>query len=405
MKSKLRTLVILYFVQGIPYGIQSGLLPIYLRSVGVSLTRISLAKLLYFPWILKMLWAPLVDWYGTKQKWLLGSMYGLAFSFLIISGLSPEIHFLILVFMLMMINFFASVQDIIVDGLAVKILSVDEIGYGNTIQVVSYKMGSALAGGGLLTVIDLLGWRILFIMLTGIYVGAIIYALCAPELQASLGMKPKLSTLNPWVILEDLLRVPGTVWTMIYVIIYKLGEQCAVNMFPLFLLDNGISAAQLGFWNGMLGMAFSIFGSCLCGALMAKYNPFSLTKALFILRLGSLIFQTFLLFWFQRDSQLMEGAVMLSIILQSFLGGLITTLTFSIMMLCSQKAEEKIQATHYSFLATLEVLGKLTFGIMGGVIVDGIGFRYSFCVFLALSLLSILHVLNPPKLAPDKLSK
>ena len=48
---------------------------------------------------------------------------------------------------LLLLNFLSAAQDIAVDSLAVRILSDDqEIGIGNTIQVVAYKAGSVFAG-------------------------------------------------------------------------------------------------------------------------------------------------------------------------------------------------------------------------------------------------------------------
>ncbi|TWW61339.1 Major facilitator superfamily domain-containing protein 3 [Takifugu flavidus] len=49
-------------------------------------------------------------------------------------------------------------------------------------------------------------------------------------------------------------------------------------------------------------------------------------------------------------------------------------------------------ATHYSFLATLEVLGKLTFSAVAGGVVDWFGFQVAFLLFLTLSAGTALHV-------------
>ncbi|XP_078423279.1 major facilitator superfamily domain-containing protein 3 [Cetorhinus maximus] len=399
---KLKLFGLLYFVQGIPYGLQSNLLPIYLRTIGLSFSKISLIKLLYFPWLLKILWAPFVDQYGTKQKWLLSSMFGLFLCCLIMARLHPTTDFPTMAFILLLLNFFTSIQDIAVDGMAVRLLSNEEVGYGNTIQVVGYKTGSLVAGAGFLTVMDYISWNMLFITIAIIYVVAIICSCFTPEPPRTAESEARLPVLNPRAILKEVLRVPGTIWTLIYVIIYKLGEQGAVNMFPLFLLEHNFSAAELGFWNGIVAMGFSIFGSCLGGIVMPKYNAFSLIMVLFLMRFGNLSFQTLLLLLFQSESLVMKGAAVLSIILQHFLSGLITTLTFGIMMLCTQKAEERIQATHYTFLASFEVLGKLTFSAIAGLLVDRIGFPFSFCIFVLLSCLAILHVLKPPDLLPEQ---
>ncbi|XP_048835659.1 major facilitator superfamily domain-containing protein 3 [Brienomyrus brachyistius] len=397
MNFKLLFLWLLYFVQGLPHGLQSSLLPIYLRSSGLSLTRISLTKALYFPWILKVLWAPLVDQVGTKKRWLMGSMLGLALVCLASSALSPDSHFPMVIMVLLAMNFLASVQDIAVDGVAVQLLQrQEEVGYGNMVQVVGYKMGSVLAGGGLLAVMDVVGWSAIFLVLSCMYCAVVLYIVRTPflnkyQMNPSDEKRCPAGGLNPWNVWKELMTVPGTLWTVIYVLIYKLGEQGAVTMFPLFLLDHHMSARELGIWNGMVAMGFSVCGSSAAGILIARHSIGYLMRSAFMLRMYSMAFQTILLLLYSQAS-LMKGAAILSLCIQHFLGGLITTLTFTTMMNCTQKAEESIQATHYSFLATLEVLGKLTFSALAGCVVDWLGFPVSFLIFLLLSAAATLHV-------------
>lgn len=58
------------------------------------------------------------------------------------------------------------------------------------------------------------------------------------------------------------------------------------------------------------------------------------------------------------------------------------------------------QATHYSFLATLELLGKLIPGTLAGVLADGLGPHLCFAAFLVLSALPVLDL----RLAPSNLT-
>uniref|UniRef100_A0A670I6H3 Major facilitator superfamily domain-containing protein 3 n=1 Tax=Podarcis muralis TaxID=64176 RepID=A0A670I6H3_PODMU len=379
MNAKYAVLAMLYFVQGIPYGLQSGLLPIYFRTLGLSFTKISLSKVVYLPWILKMLWAPLVDHYLTKRTWLLLTLYGFVLACLACSLMAPETNFFLVAIVLLLMNFCASIQDVAVDAIAIQLLTQHEIGYGNTIQVVAYKLGSVLAGGGLLTFLHHLGWQTLFVGLALLYVVAIGVTWNA-NLKLKVRFDPQYSwvrfrTLNPCLMLQELLKVPDTLWTVGLVLLYKLGEQGAVSMFPLFLLDHSFSPQELGFWNGIVAMIFSIVGSSL-GAfkwgfmLWILHVVFHLTLPNFSLPAGTVF---------------LPLAAVLSIFLQHFIAGLVTTLTFSIMMQCAQKAQENIQATHYSLLATLEVLGKLVFSSLAGIVVDWLGFVGAFSVFLALS--------------------
>ena len=63
-------IAVLYFAEGLPFGIAYDLWPVYFRRHGVSLREIGLMSLLFMPWTLKMLWAPLVDRYGARQHWI-----------------------------------------------------------------------------------------------------------------------------------------------------------------------------------------------------------------------------------------------------------------------------------------------------------------------------------------------
>lgn len=232
MNDKLVFLGLLYFVQGIPYGLQSSLLPVYLRGAGHSLTKIGFTKILYFPWVLKVLWAPLVDRIGTKRRWLVGTVSGLALTCLTSAALAPEAHIWGVAGTLLAMNSLASVQDIAVDGAAVGLLKGrGELGLGNTAQVVGYKAGSVFAGGGLLAVIDVAGWGWMFVLLTFVYAGVALFVWGAPVLddqavrgQQVDGSKKGTDAMKPWKVWRKLLAVPGTPWTVLYVLTYKLGK-------------------------------------------------------------------------------------------------------------------------------------------------------------------------------------
>lgn len=65
--------------------------------------------------------------------------------------------------------------------------------------------------------------------------------------------------------------------------------------------------------------------------------------------------------------------------------GAISTAAFTLMMHCSQQANQKCQASHYSLLATAEVLGKLLFSVFVGAITDMVGYAWAFGLFITLS--------------------
>ncbi|KAM8919577.1 major facilitator superfamily domain-containing protein 3 [Pelodytes ibericus] len=390
---------ILYLVQGFPYGLQSGLLPVLLRTQGLSLSQIGLTRILYLPWLLKVFWSPLVDGRWDRRTWLVFSTGGLCICCLLCSILPAGSAFSTLAWLLLLMHVFSSLQDVALDAVSVSVLNREQVGYGNSLQVVAYKFGSVLAGGGSLTLLDLLGWRVIFLLLAAGYLLAVMSTMVAGVFRAKEPGEGEVHKDSPRLgkLVMKVLRVPGTVWTCVYVLTYKLGEQGSLSMVPLLLLDQGVSPAELGFWNGMLSVGFSIVGSVLGGSLMTKdRSARRLLRTLLFMRSVCLVIQTFLLIAVESKTSFLKVFVLLSLVLQHFLAGIITTVTFSLMMHCTRRAEKHIQASHYSLLSSLEVLGKVCFSAISGVVVDSLGVSGSFLLFIFLSCFPVLHLRSMP---------
>ena len=118
---------LLYFLQGIPYGFQTKFLPIFLRSYSLSLTLISVTRVLSLPWLLKPLWAPLVDKFGAKTSWVKYNLFGMALCYLLASWM-PLNKVSLTVLIVAGLNIMAATQDIAVDSLFVNHLASEEIG-------------------------------------------------------------------------------------------------------------------------------------------------------------------------------------------------------------------------------------------------------------------------------------
>ncbi|XP_035676300.1 major facilitator superfamily domain-containing protein 3-like [Branchiostoma floridae] len=452
--SNIPILTTLYFVQGLPYGIQARFLPIYLRAKNVSLTNLGFIKLLLLPWLLKIVWAPLLDRYSSKQTWLLISMAGLMLASLAGAAIDEE-HFLSLCVVVFFMNFFASTQDIAVDGIAVAILSADELGKGNTAQVVGYKLGSIVGGGGLVWLSDYVAWHHLFLFLSVTYLSTIVLVCQLSQLQNTYlrnyqsksnrdckdietktgnkcesnmngyiptshtkdlkemcnketegadyhrpvdstdGEKKRTGREDDWWMLQ-VLRSPGTGWMIVYCLLYKLGEQGANGMFPLYLVDQGIPKGAVGMWTGVVGQGLSIVGSLLGGWLLTGHSnrtPLDLLHLTFTLRLLPIILQMVVI-WEGNTGELLYsyGFAVASMCLLQLVGGVITTATFTTMMHCSRQAPSSILGSHYTSLATFEVMGKLLFMTVAGSLTDFFGYfnMYVFFAFLSVGVMPLL---------------
>lgn len=143
-------LLFLYILQGIPLGL-SGSIPMILSSRHVSYHDQAFFSLVFWPFSLKLFWAPIIDSiyskrFGRRKSWLIPTQYLIGIFMLILSyssesvldkspGGSMNIVFITAVFFVL--NFLASVQDIAV----VKNIYMNIISFCLTFLFFSRRMG------------------------------------------------------------------------------------------------------------------------------------------------------------------------------------------------------------------------------------------------------------------------
>ncbi|XP_075956159.1 acetyl-coenzyme A transporter 1 isoform X2 [Anarhichas minor] len=152
-------LLFLYVLQGIPLGL-AGSIPLILQSKSISYKDQAFFSFVFWPFSLKLFWAPLVDAlyfsrFGRRKSWLVPTQYLLGLFMLYLSGTvnslmqsegGPKVVTLTAVFF--MLAFLAATQDIAVDGWALTMLSRENVGYASTCnsvgQTAGYFLGNVL---------------------------------------------------------------------------------------------------------------------------------------------------------------------------------------------------------------------------------------------------------------------
>ena len=69
----------LYFAEGLPYVLINTASVIMYKNMGVSNSEITFwTSWLYLPWVIKMLWGPMVDTFGTRRGWIFWTQLSMA---------------------------------------------------------------------------------------------------------------------------------------------------------------------------------------------------------------------------------------------------------------------------------------------------------------------------------------
>ncbi len=374
---------------------QATALPVLLRQQGTSLAAIGLAGALALPWMLKIVFAPFVDarWsarIGRRRSWILPLQLGLAIACTAAAFVDPSRSLVPLLALLFVMNLFAATMDVAVDGLAIDLLRADELGPGNAAQVVGFKLGMITTGGLLLAAVGTIGWRGLFASAAGIVALVFVVTLRWREPEASEQAAP--TRIGEVVrALVKTARRPGAGWLFAFIATYKLGESAADAMFKPFLVDSGFDDAQIGLWVGTYGMIASLIGSLAGGFAARRTSVLNAVAGLALLRAAPMAGQCALALWGATGSGVI--AVTLG---EHFAGGAVTTAMFAFMM---SQVDRRIGATHYTALATVEVLGKTPASLLSGVLTGWLGYAGVFGTAAGLSV-AFLGLLVPLRRLP-----
>jgi PAT family beta-lactamase induction signal transducer AmpG len=386
---KLALLSLLYFVQGLPFGFQATALPVLLRQQGVSLPAIGLLSLLSLPWSLKVFAAPLVDrfgiaTFGRRKTWIVPLQVGLAVSCFAAAAVALPDGLRTLLALTLAMNAFAATMDIAVDGAAVDMLGPKDLGGGNAAQVVGYKAGLLTGGGLLVWASGHVGWRGLFLSMGGLVLVGVLGALVWQEraAPASEATKERMSLRDVLALLVAAARAPGALLVFAIVGSYKIGELMVEVMFKPFLVDHGVAPADIGAWVGTYGMLGSILGSLVGGWLATRFRPITAVWLTALLRVLPLAAQVSLAF----GTPVSAATVIPIVSVEHFVHGALTTAMFAFMM---EKVDRRIGATHYTLLATLEVVGKSPGAWASGFVAKAWGYGATFTLGLVLSLVCL----------------
>jgi MFS family permease len=428
---RLAILWALYFVQGLPFGFQATALPVYLREAGLSLTAIGFATALSLPWMLKAFWAPLVDRYGShsfgrRRSWILPLELVLASLCLWAAFLDPHSGLKTLLALVFLMNLAAATMDIAVDGLAIDLLSLSELGKGNIAQVVGYKIGMLTGGGLLVWASGKIGWNGLFLAMAALIflvaiattnyreraeraednedrdrdtspagdrhgrsgrLGATADTAVHPLEHPSIGAVLRL--------LKESFSARGMGWLIVFIGTYKLGEQMADTMFKPFLVDAGFGREQIGLWVGTWGMLFSIVGSVAGGLLASRIRLLHAVGIAAAFRVVPVIGE-----WWLTLVEPTSQRVLAVTCAEHLFGGALTTAIFAYMM---ARVDRRIGATHYTLLASVEVWGKLPAGWVSGAITQATSYSFIFGMAAVLSLLFMSLLIPVGRHEPERL--
>jgi PAT family beta-lactamase induction signal transducer AmpG len=274
------------FSSGLPLFVLYQLVPGWLRDEGVSLAEIGLFSLIGIPYVWKFIWSPLLDRYsfgklGRRRSWMMLTQVLLLGCIASFGFINPVMDIWSVAYLAAAVAFFSASQDIVLDAYRRELLPDNELGLGNSIHVQAYRLSGLVPGSLGFILADHMSWQQVFLIVSAFMIVGVLLTLCIKELVLEQS-PPK--TLKAAVILpfKDFIESKGlksAAYTLLFLVLYKLGDNMATALQTPFFIDMGFSKTEIGVVAKTSSLIAMTIGITVGGLVMIKL---SINRALWL---------------------------------------------------------------------------------------------------------------------------
>ena len=378
------TMLLLGFGSGLPFLlIASMTLSTRLRDVGLDLGSIGLISLASFFYLLKFLWAPLIDRYpfpgtaflGRRRSWLLAAQVVVAIGLGALALTRPGLDVTALVIWVLVASFAGATQDSAVDAYRIEIAPMEAQAALAATYTLGYRFGLIVAGAGALYLAEFQGWEVAYLAMAALMLIPIVTTLLCREPVA-----PEQTVLRRvdfmgafWQPFSSFFVTNGVLLglaLLLFVGLFKFPDQVIGVMAGPFYLDMGYTKADIATVSKLYGVWMGIFGAFLGGIMVAA---FGFRKMLLLATLGVALSNVAFLLMAQFPSQIWAfyAAISADNLFQGFAGVVLIAFMSSL-------TDRNFTATQFALLVSLANLPGKFVGGVSGFIVEATSYSWFF---------------------------
>lgn len=376
------------FACGAPLLLTSSVLQAWMTEQGVDLSVIGLYSLVGLPYTLKFLWAPVFDRYtlpflGRRRGWMLVTQFTLILALVALGLTNPAQTPWLVAVAACVVTFFSASQDIVIDAYRREDLSDNQLGLGSSLYVNGYRLGMLLAGSGGLILADHVSFARVYLLMAGsLLVGVVTTLLCRePPLVKGTPRTFREAIINPFV---DYFSRDRALLLLLFILLYKLGDQMASTLTTPFYLSLGFSKTEIGAVAKLFGFWSAIAGGLVGGAIL--------------LRIG--IIRSLWIFGFLQAAAILSFSVLalmghslvglaVAIVLEQLTSGMGTSAYVAYMASLTNK---RFTATQYALLSSCMGIPRVIIAAPAGWLAESLGWPLFFvgCAVVAVPGLLLL---------------
>ena len=379
---------------GLPFFLVGQTASIWLRDSGVALGTIGLLSIANWFYVLKFLWAPLLDarappmfaGLGRRRGWLVSAQILLALALVATAIAGPSHSLGAFAALLAVVAFAGATQDTAVDAYRIEVAPPEAQGALVATYSLGYRLGLIAGGAGALYVAEFGSWRYAYLAMAALVVVPLAAALLARE-PARIAAGTAVAGLRVADFVEpfrEFLAKHGlklAIVVLVFVGLYKLPDQILGVIAGPFYRDIGFSKADIATVSKLYGVWIGLGGVFVAGIATAMFS-----RRVLLLAAAIGIAATNLLYVVMAANPGEHWAFVLTISGDNFALGFAGTVLVAYM---STLTSPGYTATQYALLSSLANLPGKAAALFSGFVVE----NWGYVAFFVLSTLSIVPTL------------
>lgn len=399
-----RTLTLLFFglASAIPVVMSGTTLTVRFAELGLTKTMIGYFGLLHLPYSFRLFWGPLMDhnpcpwlsFLGWRKAWTILSLIATTLCIAMLGWLDPVAYPVSFACVLGATSLASGV--VYMAGLSYELESLnrEEYAVGSACVNAGYRMGLLIGGAGALYIATFYGWPSAYLFASAVMAFGIIGILFQPEPQWSEKLRAERFKSSSWllVFLKGLIepivsfyKRPESLFIVLFIVLYKLGDDFAHGYLPTFFLEIGFSKTDIALAVKMFGMGATFVGVVLGGFAAQKFGS---SYSLFLFgSVHALCYVGYMILYYAGPSlPLLCGAVAFEHVTS---GMVITTFIAYLWSV----ADSRFAAMQYALFWSLLSMKHVFMHAVGGFFADRLSWSEFFGVATALFIPGLLLLL------------
>lgn len=385
---KMLLCILMGFSSGLPLYVLYHMLPAWLRDQSVDLKSIGLMALVGMAYNFKFVWAPLLDRYspgfaGRRRGWAFLTQGALVLALIAFGQLNPQQSLASIALLGTVVAVLSATQDVVIDGFRRELLEDEELGPGNAMHVSAYRFSSLLPGGLALILADYWPWSsVFYVVAAGMAVGLIgTWLWTEPEYEApeTGAVEAMVAPLRELWERMDIRRLGAP---LLFMLLYKFGDNLATAPMTPFLLDIGFSKSELGGVVKVVNLVGAIAGASLGGWIM---HAIGLNRALWLFG-GVQMASIFGFAWLSEVGNRLD--VLIAVLGFEYLG--VGMGGAALLAYTAKITDRSFAASQFALFSSIMTLPRTIIGAQWGFVVEALGYTQYFLICAACAIPGLL---------------